>query len=195
MTLVWSIRICQALRATERLPGAYLEIGCYLGSSGAVAVRYMAERGINRPAWFLDVFDGFTYEAARESVDALWADTHFTDGIEKVRERLSLHAEPEVGRPVHVVRSNVVTDDLPSEIEQVAVANIDVDLLEAVHAALIKTAPLIVPGGIMIAEDPGHTPALIGAQVAVDLFLEHPLAADFTPIYMESGQYFFVRRR
>lgn len=186
--------LCQFLRTTEGLPGAFVEVGCYLGSSGGVAMAYMAERGIYRPAWFFDVFEGFNYPAALQSVDAMWAETHATDGIERVTERLRLHARPERGRPVRVERLNIITDDLPAELGSIAVANLDVDMLEAVYAGLMRLAPRIVPGGMIVAEDPGHTPALIGAQAAVDMFLEQSAAADFTPIYLESGQYVFVRR-
>lgn len=187
--------ICQVLRLTEAVPGAYVEIGCYLGSSGAVAMRYMAERDIRRPAWFFDVFEGFNYPAAQESADAVWAGTHATDGLEKVAERLSLHARPDLGRPVHVRRANVITDPFPEELGPIAAANIDVDMFEAVLIALERVAPLMAPGGIIIAEDPGHTPLLIGAQAALDMFLQRPEAEPFTPIYMESGQYLLMRRR
>jgi hypothetical protein len=51
----------------------------------------------------------------------------------------------------------------------------------------------MVVGGILIVEDPGHTPLLIGACAALDLFLQTETGRKFTLIYMRSGQYFLVR--
>jgi hypothetical protein len=83
----------------------------------------------------------------------------------------------------------------PGVIERIAVANIDVDMYEAVRSALIKTAPRIASGGILIVEDPGHTPALIGSRLALEEFMATPIAAAFTPVYMESGQTLLIRNR
>lgn len=185
--------ICQALQATRSLAGAYVEVGCFRGSSGRIALKYMQEAGIYRPSYFLDVFDGFTYSAAQESADAIWANSHATEGIEIVSGRLKEFEQPLLGRSVHVVKNNIVTDELPAEIDTIAAANLDVDQLEAVYAGLIKLAPRIEVGGILIVEDPGHTPLLIGAQAALELFLAGQIAEKFLPIYMSSGQYFLVR--
>ena len=56
------INICQFINATRNIRGSYVEIGCFQGSSAGVALRYMREAKIARDCWFLDVFDGFTYE-------------------------------------------------------------------------------------------------------------------------------------
>jgi hypothetical protein len=54
-------------------------------------------------------------------------------------------------------------------------------MYEAVAAALAKVAPLIAEGGIIIAEDQGHTPLLIGAYVAVQKFLKSPEGGILSP--------------
>jgi hypothetical protein len=51
-----------------------------------------------------------------------------------------------------------------------------------------------VPGGILVVEDPGHTPLLIGARFALEKFLAEPVGAQFTPLAMQSGQTFLIRR-
>lgn len=185
--------ICQALQTTRSLAGAYVEVGCFRGSSGRIALRYMQEAHIYRPSYFLDVFEGFTYPAAQASADAIWANSHATEGIEVVSGRLKEFEQPLLGRTVHVVTNNIITDELPSEIDSIAVANLDVDQLEAVYAGLVKLAPKIAIGGILIVEDPGHTPLLIGAQAALDIFIASEIAEKFLSIYMHSGQYFLVR--
>jgi hypothetical protein len=153
----------------------------------------MQEAGIFRPSYFLDVFEGFTYEAARTSPDTTWKGTHQSDGIETVAARLQRFARPELGRPVHIVKNNIITEPLPAGIQQIAVANLDVDLLEAVYHGLLQLAPHIAIGGILIVEDPGHTPLLIGAHAALEMFQRTALARDFVPIYMRSGQTILVR--
>jgi hypothetical protein len=68
------------------------------------------------------------------------------------------------------------------------------DVFEGFDAALAsaRCSPRMTPGGIVIVEDPGHTPYLVGARVALDEFLASRTAAGFLPIYMESGQTFLV---
>jgi hypothetical protein len=48
-------------------------------------------------------------------------------------------------------------------------------------------------GGIMICEDAGHTPALIGARLALDNFLKSEQGKFFIPVHMTSGQVFLIR--
>jgi len=187
------VNILQAIDITASIEGDYLEAGCYRGSSSCVAVRYMNARKMRRRCWFFDTFDGFSYDAAHASSDALWDNTHATDGEAAVRARIVRHAAPDRGLEVLVEKRNVIDDDLPAALERIAIANIDVDLYEAVKAALFKIAPRMVPRGIMIVEDPGHTPALIGSRLALEEFLASDAAAPFTPVYMESGQTLLIR--
>jgi hypothetical protein len=172
-----------------------VEIGCFRGSSGSVALHYMRTARIFRDAYFFDVFDGFEYDAAKQSADAIWAGTHATEGREIVEQRLSRHARPADGLNVFVRRHNIVEEPVPPALDRIVLANIDVDLYEAVLAALVKIAPRIVSGGIVIVEDPGHTPALVGARIALEEFLETEPARRFTPIHMESGQTFLFCNR
>ena len=185
--------ICQALAVTKHLEGVYVEVGCFNGSSGCVALRYMQEAEIYRPSYFFDVFDGFDYEEALKSSDIAWKGTHKSSGQSLVTERLEEFSRPILGRPVHVMKNNIITDIFPQEISQIAVANLDVDMLEAVYHGLLRLAPRIVVGGILIVEDAGHTPALVGAQTALEMFLKTPIAEHFIPLYMRSGQYFLIR--
>lgn len=188
------INLIQALAITSNLPGAYVELGCFRGSSGGAVLNYLRAKRRKMACHFLDVFSGFDYEEAERSADALWKNSHATEGYEVVSARLKAYAANCEGLEVQVYKTNCITEPLPAAITEIAVANIDVDLYEAVKAGLEKVAPLVVPGGILIAEDPGHSPALIGARVALDEFLESDLGAMFTPIVMESGQTFMVRR-
>jgi hypothetical protein len=188
-----SLNLMQAISVTAHLAGDYVEIGCFRGSSACIALSYLRESGAARNCYFLDVFEGFTYQAARDSADAMWAETHGTEGQPIVANRIASRGSPELGLNAIVLKNNVVEDPLPSSIGDIVLANVDVDLYEAVVAALFKVAPRIVPGGIIIVEDPGHTPALIGSRLALQEFLDSPASTHFVPIYLESGQTFLVR--
>ena len=187
------VNLLQAAEATRGLEGDFVEIGCFRGSSGCALLRYMKAARIRRRCYFFDVFEGFTYEAARSSADTYWSGSHQTEGRAVVEQRLRRYECPENGPSVVVVQSNIIQDPLPPEIQRICVANVDVDMYEAVLASLHRVAPLIVPGGILIVEDPGHTPLLIGARVALNQFLRSPTSDGFLPIYMQSGQTFLIK--
>ncbi len=181
--------IFQALNITKRIRGDYVEIGTYRGDSARAALSYAKKADINRKFYFLDTYEGFVYEEAKKSPDSWWANhhTHTDTSIDIVRDRLSEF------NGVHLVKSNIITDGLPDEIESIAVCNIDVDMYEAVAAALDQVNDKMVSGGVIIAEDYGHTPVLIGAQVAIREF--HEANADrYYGLYMQSGQFFMIRK-
>lgn len=188
------INIAQALRLTAHLPGSYVEVGCFRGSSAGIALRYLQYAGIRRDCWFLDVFEGFTYDAARASADAFWVDSHQTEGRDVIAERLATYQDRAAGVTVEVVKNNIVTDELPDAIGDICCANLDVDMYEAVAAGLMKLHARLVPGGIIVVEDAGHTPWLIGARLALDEFLATDAGREYTPVYMQSGQTYLIRR-
>jgi hypothetical protein len=188
--------LIQALEICRDLPGCYLEVGCFRGSSAGVVLRYL--RTMSRPiqTFFFDVFRGFTYEASKGSSDAIWHGTHITEGLDSVRRRLLNYTLDCPQIEVFVEECNIITDPLPMEIvrQGIKVANLDVDLHEAVYAGLHKLAPHIVKNGILIVEDPGHTPLLIGAKYALSKFLAEDAGKQFIHIVMESGQSFLIKK-
>lgn len=184
--------IIQAIELTKDLEGDFVEIGCFRGSSSCVAMRYMNTKRISRNCHFLDVFEGFDYEEAKESADAFWKGTHKTEGKSLVEKRISEFADPSIDLSVTVHKSNIITDDLKKISEKACLINLDVDLYEAVKAGLFKCAGIIVQHGIIIVEDAGHTPLLIGARLAINEFLETETGKRFIPVYMESGQTFLI---
>lgn len=179
--------IIQALDITKDVSGDYVEIGVYQGRSAHLALHYMRAKGIHRKSYFIDIFEGFTYEAALKSPDALWANSHTDSSYEVVSKFLSEFDDLEL------LKLNIISDELPDRIETIAVCNIDVDLYEAVGVSLIKIAPLMIVGGVIIVEDQGHTPALAGGFAATAEFLETNIAKSFIPVHMTSGQMFLIR--
>jgi len=91
------------------------------------------------------------------------------------------------------VKSNIITDPLPKEIKKIAACNIDVDIFDAVESALEKVSNLIVVGGIIILEDGGHTPALLGAHCAVEKFMKTSEGKRYHKILLSSGQTLLIK--
>jgi hypothetical protein len=183
--------LCQALLYTNTIPGDVVEVGCFRGSSGAMMLEYAAQKKLKPKTFrFFDVFSGFDYPEAIKSTDANRANTHATEGQAVVAERLKSRAGENI---VHVEKMNIISDDIPAAVTQISLCNLDVDLYEAVHAGLFRLAPLISIGGIMICEDAGHLPALIGARVALQEFIESDAGKAFTPVHQTSGQVFLVK--
>lgn len=192
--------LIQAFEATRQRPGCIVEVGCFCGSSAGALLAYVRSRQEERgfPEQFfhyMDVFEGFDYPEALASSDVFWAGTHQTDGYAAVRERILAYGRDVPGLHIEVSRCNVITDPIPEAIVRAGVklANIDVDLYEAVAAGLARYAPLIVPGGIMICEDAGHTPLLIGALKAVEEFMASEAGQNFCRLDLPSGQTFLIR--
>lgn len=179
--------IFQAIHMTEDLQGCYVEIGTYRGDSARAALSYMNNSGIIKKAYFLDTYEGFSYTEAEKSSDCEWANTHTDTSLDFVDERLQEFSN------YKLIKSNIITDKLPEEIVDIAVCNIDVDMLEAVKAALEKVRSKMLPGGIIIAEDFGHTPALFGAQYAVKKFL-NLYKNEFYSMYLQSGQFIMIKK-
>jgi hypothetical protein len=188
--------LIQALELTKHLPGCYLETGCYRGSSAGAVLRYLAAKRRPIEAFFLDVFEGFQYGESETSADAVWHGTHVTDGFETVRSRLMAYRAGFPDLKISVEKNNIISDALPARAVElgISVANLDVDLHEAVYAGLHKLAPHMVQHGILVVEDPGHTPLLIGAKLALEKFLAEDAGKQFIPIVMDSGQSFLIRK-
>lgn len=184
--------LIQALDITKDVPGSFVEMGTFNGSSAGAALRYLGQTGRSLDCHFLDVFEGFTYPEALASADMIWSGGHVTNGHAAISARLSAYIRP--GLKVSVHKANIITDDLPVEVGQIAVANLDVDLHEAVLAGLRKLAPRMAKNGVLVVEDPGHSPLLIGARAALDQFMEEGGAGLFIPVVMNSGQTFLIRR-
>lgn len=184
------VHLCQALENTKKLTGDVVEIGVYRGSSSCIIVKYLKHILSTKAIWFFDTFEGFNYIEAENSPDRIWNNTHATEGIEIISERIR-NRDP--NKHINVKKLNIITDDLPSDIKKISVCNIDVDMLEAVESALIKVSKLIEVGGIIVCEDAGHTPATIGARLALEKFLKTEDAKTFMPMHLDTGQVFLIK--
>jgi hypothetical protein len=183
-------QLCQAAELTRSIPGDFVEVGVFSGSSALVSLLHMRSIGVQRRCYLLDTYTGFTYESAKSSSDMIWGGTHLQEkgpSIDRI-EALMAHT----GQETHVVPNNICTDPLPSEIKSIALANIDVDLYDAIASALNKVGELMAVRGIMVVEDPTGVPGLYGAYLAMSDFLETELGKKFVAV-RTTTQYFLVR--
>jgi len=191
------VNLIQFLERTSDLDGAVVEIGCYRGSSSAVITRWVVETGQEAELFFIDTFEGFNYSQALESFDSHWQGTHVADSRETVEARLNSYLDPRDRSTVqlNVLKCNVVDSGLPDSARvPIRFANIDVDLYEAVGASLREIDQWVVPDGVIIVEDAGHTPLLIGARLALEEFLSAGACRRYTIVEMESGQVVLIRK-
>lgn len=179
--------ILQAIAITKNLPGPYVEIGVFKGDSARLSLNYFKRCGIEKASYFIDTYEGFSYDEAKQSADARWSGTHLDASMEQAEFFLADFPQKAL------VKMNVISDDLPEYIWDVSVCNIDVDMYEAVLAAAVKIAPRMAKGGIIILEDQGHTPALAGAYLATVEFLQSEAGHMFVPIHLYSGQMFLIK--
>lgn len=173
-----------------------MEIGVYKGGSALTALNYMKHANIKRKSYFLDTYDGFNYTEADTSSETHWNiqnNCHRLFGTDKTMEYIqNILSEECPEQEFSLIKTNICSEELPSSIQHIAVANLDVDLYDATRDALNKLAPKIVKGGIIIAEDPTSTPGLIGAFYAMETFLETTIGKQFMKLHL-SGQYFLIR--
>jgi hypothetical protein len=185
------VNLAQALKYTNHIPGDVVEVGVFRGSSGSFMLEYSRRADLKPKTFnFFDAWDQFKYPEATKSVDAIWANTHSTEDVSIISNRLTSRAG---NNNVTVRKLNIISDNIPSTIHSVSLANIDVDLYEAVLFALFKLAPLMSIGGIMICEDAGHSPMLVGARYALEQFITSEYANKFTVVHMSSSQVFLIK--
>jgi hypothetical protein len=185
--------LLQFIDNAKTLDGDFVEIGCFMGSSTCVMANYIEQNKIDKKFFVYDYFDGFTFEEAKNSLDSSWMNTHKTDGRDKVEERVKSRLKEKIDN-FHVFQRNIIDDDALKEVEKISFANIDVDLYEAVYAALIHVHKKLCVNGIIVVEDAGHTPWLLGAKIALEEFVDLVGKDTYHLIQMESGQYILIKR-
>ena len=80
------------------------------------------------------------------------------------------------------------------EVESICFANIDVDIYDAVKEALLKVDKKLVQNGMILVEDAGHTPWLMGAKVALEEFLRMVNGKNYIKLQLDSGQYLLIKK-
>ena len=183
--------IAEAFEITKNISGDFVEIGVYKGGTALTALNCLVVRGEKaRKVFLLDTFSGFSHEES-ESVDPIWADTHSLYGTEETYnyvKKTLLSAD----YPFELIVADIIKDELPSQIQDVVIAHIDVDSYEATSAALRKIHIYIRVGGMILLEDPSGTPLLYGAFLAMNEFLDSNEGKKYVVIY-KTSHYFLLR--
>lgn len=185
--------LLQFIDNAKDVEGDFVEIGCFFGSSTCVIADYMERNNISKRFVVYDYFEGFTYRQVENSQDNNWRGSHVTDGKEAVEARVRLRLSSQSGN-FEIYKRNIIDFDALKEVQDISFANIDVDMYEAVLAALFHVHGKLCVNGIIVVEDAGHTPLLLGAKIAVEEFLDSIGSGHYHKFQMESGQYVLVRR-
>jgi len=182
--------IIQAVENCLKIEGCFLEIGTFEGRSSQIILDYLKRREKKRDLFCLDTFCGMVFETASLSSDAHWFGSHTStakNSFEAVKEFLAPYGVPKL------IQADITKDELPSEIDKIAFCNIDVDMHEAYLCALRKVHERMQIGGIILIEDYGHAPYILGAKLAVDDFFNAGNRLSYVQIYLNSGQLMLVR--
>tara|TARA_B100000989_G_scaffold186183_1_gene140079 strand:+ start:67 stop:1170 length:1104 start_codon:yes stop_codon:yes gene_type:complete len=184
--------LLQAIDQTADVDGDIVEIGCFNGSSACMIAAYLEQKSIDKTFYVYDVFDGFNYPEALGSADRIWVQGHVSDGLNIVKARVQ--ARSRRFQEAILVKRNICEPDALREIKKISLANIDTDMYEAVYSALVQVDSKIEVNGIIVVEDAGHTPLLIGALAALNQFLDEVGRNRYTVLQFESGQYVCIKR-
>ena len=155
-----------------RVEGDYVEMGCYRGDTSLQLMSLLVEKGVEKSAkklWIYDSFEGLP-EKADEDASALGVD--FKKGELMVTKREVKQRFLRAGLPVPVIKkawfSDLTEADLP---EKIAFAFLDGDLYESIKCSLGLVGPKMVKGGVILVHD-YNNPALPGVAKAVDEWIK-----------------------
>jgi O-methyltransferase len=132
-------------------PGDLVEVGVYQGGSASCLAEVAREQG--RRLFLFDTFAGMPH--ADYSIDH-HKEGEFADvSLESIRAAI----------PDAIFRVGVFPETLTDDVGPIALAHVDCDQYKSIRDCCIHLAPRMVPGGIMIFDDPD---ALPGARKALE---------------------------
>ena len=146
-TLVW------AARSAVALPGDFVECGVFLGYSANVVTSVLNFEHVDKTFYLFDTFEGLSerYSSAGERETAPSEIFAAPGLLEAVRKRFDGYAN------VRVVKG-VVPDVLGVECpEKISYLHLDMNAAEAEIGALEVSFERMVPGGILVLDDFGHS--------------------------------------
>lgn len=149
----------------EEIPGAFAEVGVYLGSSSKVIHRLAPDREM----YLFDTFEGFPaadLKGWEQKCGVQWSPDTFRSSIELVKRNLG------DTRNVHFRKGYFPDTAKGLEDERFAFVNLDVDLYNPTLAGLEFFYPRMSRGGYMFVHDYNNAEADRGVSQAVDLFFK-----------------------
>jgi O-methyltransferase len=186
--------VVSLIRAVEyvirnRISGAFVECGVFMGGSIQVMIRALQSLAVHdRDIYLFDTFAGMpqpdrrddeglggvmktSWDAHRTEADGSSGSNWMRAAVEMVRDRI----DP-LGYPVdrlHFVKG-MVEDTIPGAApDKIAILRLDTDFYSSTKHELEHLYPRLMPGGILIIDDYGAIP---GARLAADEYAsEHGL--------------------
>jgi O-methyltransferase len=162
-----------ALYHKRGVPGAVVEIGVATGGTTVMACRFLDKTGSQKSYVCVDTFSGFPAEQL---------ETDYSLGLARVHRHYFRANSPAaftrtlrrsgIHKRVEVVVGDISTlseDTLPDEI---SVALVDVDLRDAIYAALERIYPRMARGGIILIDDCKKDTSWVGANVGYRDFVD-----------------------
>jgi O-methyltransferase len=137
--------------AREAPPGDFVEVGVYRGGSAWWLSAVAADAG--RRLFLFDTFEGMPFQNA--TVDHHRPGEFADCSLEAVRAAV----------PGAIFKVGVFPETLTDDVGPIALAHIDCDQYQSIRDCCERLAPRMVPGGVMIFDDPD---ALSGAKKALD---------------------------
>jgi hypothetical protein len=184
--------IIQAISNCLLLEGDIVEIGTFEGRSSQVILNYLTSVGGDKKLYCLDTYCGIVFDSASTSSDAHWYGSHTSqakNSLDDVRNFISPFGD------AVLIKTDITVDEIPACIDKVAFCNLDVDIYEAYIHALHKIHPKMVLGGMILLEDYGHAPYILGAKLALDDFFKEGFRLYYNCFYLNSGQMLLIRVR
>ena len=93
----------------------------------------------------------------------------------------------------NVSTSNICRDEIPKNIKNISLANIDVDMYEPTRESLIKVSKKMPKDGIIMCEDPVHR-GLYGALYAMENFLKEDVEGKKYIKIFKKNHYFLIKK-
>jgi hypothetical protein len=154
-----------ALWHRRELPGAVVEVGCYLGGTAAIATRMLRRVGGEQRYVCVDTFSGFedaqfAHDRQRHGVPPESRRMFSSTSRRMVRRLLEHYGCPEID----LIEGDICTLPAGRLPPAVSVSLLDVDLELPVYEGLRKIVPRLVPGGVLLVDDCPEATSWAGAR-------------------------------
>ncbi|MBQ6461068.1 class I SAM-dependent methyltransferase [Candidatus Saccharibacteria bacterium] len=163
-----TLRIIETAKKCLRVPGDYVEFGCYKGDTSLILAELLVDNSVEKSAKKLWIYDSFEGLPEKRKEDESVLGENFKGGELYVTKREVKERFLRAGLPVPVIKkgwfSELTEEDLP---EKIAFAFLDGDFYESIRDSLRLVAPRMAEGGIVVVHDYTN-PALPGVKRAVE---------------------------
>ena len=161
-------RILQLARECLKVPGDFVEMGCYEGDTSLLLAELLVENHVEKSVKKLWIYDSFEGLPEKSVFDESMTGENFKRGALAVTKRAVKERFLHANLPVPVIKkawfSGLTPDDLP---ERIAFVFLDGDFYESIRDSLRLVTPRMSDEGILVVHDYTN-PALPGVKRAVD---------------------------